>query len=201
MSKFDPKQLKQLRIRKKITASALAKHMEVSPAQVHRLENGDRRLTVDAMFSYCDALGIPPGQLLSPNSWVPILGAIQSDFEVRTITLDSDERTLAPPLTDNMDTLAAIRWEPAKRFAPMRDHLAFYNEHNEGIPQRAWNQRCLITREDGTRCLGWPIKQGNKVHIDTSDGQVEFEAEIRWASPIVSVMSPWAIEQLLPPAD
>ncbi len=200
MLKFDPKQLKQLRIRKKITASALAKQMQVSPAQVHRLENGDRRLTVDAMFSYCDALGIPPGQLLSPNSWVPILGAIQSDFEVQPIAPDTDQRTLAPPITDNMDTLAALRWEPTKRFAPMRDHFAFYNQHNEGVPQRAWNQRCLITREDGTQCLGWPIKQGNKVHIDTSDGQVEFEAEIRWASPIVSVMPPWAIEQLLPPS-
>lgn len=201
MLKFDPKQLKDLRIRKKIKASALAKKMDVSPAQVHRLENGDRRLTVDALFSYCQALGITPGQLLVPNTWVPILGAISSDFEVRPIALDAGERTLAPPLTDDMDRLAALRWEPAKRFAPMRDHLAFFGQHDEGVPQRAWNQRCLITRADDTQCLGWPIKQGNKVHIDTSDGQVEFDAEIRWASPILSVIAPWAIEQLQPPPD
>lgn len=199
MLKFDPEQLKQLRIRKKITATALAKQMAVSPAQVHRLENGDRRLTVDALLSYCRALEIAPGHLLAPNTWVPILGAIQSDFDVRPIAQDAQERTLAPPLTDHMSTLAALRWETSKRFALMQDHLAFFNQHDEGIPKRAWNQRCLITRADGTQCLGWPIKQGNKVHIDTSDGQVEFEAEIRWASPIVCVMPPWAIEQLQPP--
>ena len=201
MQKFDPKQLKQLRTRKKVTASALAKQMGVSPAQVHRLENGDRRLTVDALLAYCRALGLAPGQVLVPNVWVPILGAIQSDFDIRPIALDAQERTLAPPLTDNMSTLAAVRWEPSKRFAPMRDHLAFFNQHDEGVPKRAWNQRCLITRGDGSQCLGWPIKQGNKVHIDTSDGHVEFEAEITWASPIFSVMPPWAIEQLQPPTE
>jgi transcriptional regulator with XRE-family HTH domain len=201
MLKFDPKQLKRLRIRKKITASSLAKQMEVSPAQVHRLENGDRRLTVDALFSYCRALGIAPGHFLVANVWVPIVGAIQSDFEVHPLASNTSERILAPPMTDQMDTLAALRWEPTRRFAPMRDHIAFFNQHNEGIPKHAWNQRCLIRRADDTRCLGWPIKQGKDVHIDTSDGQVEFNAEIRWASPILSVMPPWVLEQLQAPPE
>lgn len=200
MQTFDPKRLRQLRIGKQITASSLAKRMGVSPAQVHRLENGDRRLTVDAMLAYCQGLGLTPGQLLTPNAWVPIVGAIQSDFEVLPIRPDSPTRCLAPPLCDRMDELVALRWEPAKRFAPMRDHLAFFVQHDEELPERAWNQRCLISRADGTQCVGWPIKQGNKTHIDTSDGHVEFDAQIRWASPILSVMPPWAVENLQPPA-
>lgn len=201
MLKFDPEQLKQLRLSKKITATALAKQMEVSPAQVHRLENGNRRLTVDALFSYCRGLGVAPESLLVPNSWVPILGAIHSDFDVLPIAKEKQERTLAPPMSNDMGNLAALCWKPSKRFALMENHLAFFHQHNEGIPNSAWSQRCLITREDGSQCLGWPIKQGNKVHIDTSDGQVEFETKIGWASPIVSVMPPWAIEQLRPPSD
>ena len=196
MQHFDPKQLRELRIRKGIRASALAKQMGVSPAQVHRLENGDRRLTVDALFAYCQALDLTPGHLLTPNIWVPILGAIQSDFEVKPISQGTPNRCLAPPLCDFMDNLAALRWEPAKRFAPRRDHLAFFNQHEEGVPERAWNQRCLITRADQTQCVGWPIQQGNKTHIDTSDGQVEFDAQIQWASPIISVMPPFAVENL-----
>lgn len=199
MFRFDPEQLRSLRTRKKITATELARRMAISPAQVHRLEKGDRRLTVDSLIDYCDALEVSVGQLFTPNVWVPVTGVIDSDFEIQPTPPNTPDKTLAPPLTGDMSKVAALRWAASRRFEPMRDHIVYFSRHEEGVPDYAWNKRCLVMRQDGSQCLGWPIEQNNSVHIDVGDGPVEFNVEITWASPVIAVMPPFAIESLQPP--
>ena len=200
MTTFDPSQLRTLREQQKVRASEMARRMQTSPAQIHRLETGQRRLTVDALIQYCAALGVNPGNLFTPNTWVPITGVIDSDFEIQPLPPDSPHQTLAPPLTRDMSSVGALRWAAIRRFQPMRDHVVFYRRFEPGVPDFAWNKRCLVMREDGTQCLGWPIKTGNTVHFDVGDGgPVEFDVGIVWASPVIAVMPPFAIEDLQMP--
>ena len=199
MAKFDPAQLRALRQSKHITAVELAKRMATSPAQIHRLEKGLRRLTVDALLEYCSALDVEPGTLLSANVWVPITGLIDSEFEVQPVAADVKEQTLAPPICSDMSVVAALRWAARKRFQPMHDHVVFYQNYPAELPEIAWNKRCLVTRADGSQCLGWPIKDQNRAHIDVGDGPAEFNVAIKAASPVIAVMPPFAIQALNAP--
>jgi repressor LexA len=195
MLKFNTDRLRVLRKSKHMTAAELAAHMGTSPAQIHRLEKGLRRLTVDALLQYCDALGVSVAQLFSANTWVPITGVIDSDFEIQPIPADSEDKTLMPPITTEIGSTAALRWAASRRFQPMLDHIVFYQRHNK-VPDVAWNKRCLVTRMDGSQCLGWPIKDNDKTHIDVGDGPAEFNVEIASASPVIAVMPPFAIQAL-----
>lgn len=169
--------------------------MAISPAQVHRLENGQRRLSVDALVSYCRAIGVEPGSLFGHTPDVPITGVIDSDFEIQPVPPDTPQTTPAPTLALDMKLVAALRWAAGRRFQPMHNHLVFYRTHDDGIPEGAWDKRCLILRSDGRRYLGWPKKTGNRAHIDFGSGPVEFNVSITWASPVIAVMPPFAVEQ------
>ncbi len=194
---FDPAQLRFLRKSKKVTAVELARRMGVSPAQVHRLEKGLRRLTVDNLLSYCAALGVSASNLLVAEIQVPLSGIIDSDFQVQPLPEAAAARTVAPPLSTDMSTVYALRWAASRRFAPMRDHLVYYRQlTTDRVPEIAWNKRCLVVREDGSRCLGWPVKHDTGAHIDVGSGPVEFDVKIAWAAPVIAVMPPHAVEEL-----
>lgn len=199
MRDFDPGQLRDNRSRLGLSATEVARRMDISPAQVHRLETGDRRLTVNTLIRYCDAIGISVGQLFAPNTLVPVTGVIDSDFEIQPLPPDASGQILAPPLMEDMSQVAAVCWAASRRFAPMRDHAVFYNRHEGGIAEFAWDKRCVILRRDGSQCLGWPTRQNGSVHIDVGDGPVDFNVEIIWAAPVIAVMPPFAIENLQPP--
>lgn len=194
---FDPAQLRSLRKSKQVTAVNLAGRMGISPAQVHRLEKGLRRLTVDNLLSYCDALGVSASSLLVANVRVPLSGIIDSDFQVQPLPEGTAARTVAPPLSADMSTVYALRWAASRRFAPMRDHLVYYRQlTTDQVPDIAWNKRCLVVREDGRRCLGWPVRNDSGAHIDVGSGPVEFDVKIAWAAPVIAVMPPHAVEEL-----
>ena len=63
METFDPLILKRLRLKQGITMKALAERLGTSTTQVHRLENGLRRLTVTMLFEFCEALNARPADL------------------------------------------------------------------------------------------------------------------------------------------
>lgn len=202
MQRFDPTQLRSLRKAQGITAVELARRLGTSPAQVHRLEKGLRRLTVDALISYCAALGADVGSLFRADVRVPITGTIDSEFQVQSLPPGSVDETPAPPLSSDMSSVAALRWAASRRFQPMLDHLVFYTTSPiAGVPELPWNKRCLIERSDGSRCLGWPIRDQDRAHIDVGNGPVEFSVEIARAWPVIAVMPPFAIDELKLPAD
>ena len=67
---FDPGKLRLLRQRKGKTIADVADHLRISSAQVHRLEKGQRRLTIETLGQYCEALNIDLGQLFEVQSRV-----------------------------------------------------------------------------------------------------------------------------------
>ena len=196
---FQPEVLRRLRLQKQLSAASVSRRLGISSAQVHRLENGQRRLTVDAFIDYCRAIDVAPARLLTQNTWVPITGVIDSEFQINPVPPNAEDKVLAPPLADDMSNLAGVQWAPSRRFAPMRGHVAFYGRHEQGVPDIAWGKRCVVMRADSSQCLGWIVKQGDNVHIDSGDGPVEFDVAVTWASPILCVMAPWAMPGVLAP--
>ena len=196
MNTFPPYRLKQLRTLRSMSASDLAEKLQVSVAQIHRLENGQRRLTVDTLLAYCSVLDFEVSQLFSGTSDVPITGIVNTEYQVLPTPPDSVHQIALPPIVPDIARVAGLRWEPGGAISRMFGHVLLYYTHDSGVGEEASGNRCLIVREDGTQCLGWPVIENGVTHIDNPDGRVEFNVNIRWASPILAVIPPFVVDLL-----
>ena len=133
MEMFEPTQLKRLRLQQGLTITALAERLGTSTTQVHRLENGLRRLTVTMLFEFCEALNARPADLFEFSGSVPITGVIDDAYEVQPLTPSSPKQVVSPRLVHDMHDVAALRWEPKDRLMPMHGHYMFYYAHDEGV--------------------------------------------------------------------
>ena len=196
MEKFDPLQLKRLRVQQGMTITALAKKLGTSTTQVHRLENGLRRLTVTMLFEFCEALNTSPADLFEFSGSVPITGVVDDAYEVLPLTPTSPKQVVSPRLVQDMQNVAALGWEPKNQLMPMHGHYMFYYAHNNGVPEHAWGNRCLLLLSDGRQRIGWPIRDAESFHIDNHEGRTEFNVELIWASPILAVVPPFLMNNL-----
>ena len=196
MNSFDPLILKRLRVEQRITIKALAEKLGTSTTQVHRLENGLRRLTVTMLFEFCEALNASPVDLFEFPGNVPVTGIVGDAYEVLPLTPSSPKQIISPRLVQDMQNVAALGWEPKNRLMPMHGHYMFYYAHDNGVPDQAWSNRCLLLLEDGRQRIGWPIRDGKAIHIDNHEGRAEFNIELRWASPILAVVPPFLMNRL-----
>jgi len=196
MNTFDPLLLKRLRIEQGVTMKALADKLGTSTTQVHRLENGLRRLTVKMMFEFCEALNSSPVDLFDFPGNVPVTGIVDDAYEVLPLTPSSPKQILSPRLVQDMQNVAALGWEPKNQLMPMHGHYMFYYAHDDGVPEHAWSNRCLLLLQDGRQRIGWPIQDGASTHIDNHEGRTEFNVELTWASPILAVVPPFLMNRL-----
>jgi transcriptional regulator with XRE-family HTH domain len=196
MDTFDPQLLKRLRQQQGITITALAKKMGTSTTQIHRLENGLRRLTVASLFEFCDALNTRPADLFEFSGTVPVTGVADDAYEVQPLTPTSQHRVVSPRLVHDMHNVAALGWEPKDTLLPMLGHYLFYYAHDDGLPEHVWGNRCLLLLKDGRQRIGWPIRDAGTIHIDSHEGRAEFNIDLIWASPILAVVPPFLINRL-----
>lgn len=196
MNTFDPARLRSARLRAGLTIAEMAKRLNVSAAQVHRLETGQRRLTVDALLEICSALRVEITQLFSPSHTVPVLGVIDSTYEILPLPANTATMTYAPSIVPDMENVAAVRWEPHRRFSHMFGHIMLFYSNRNAVGDDCWNQRCLLRRETGTQRIGWPVMREGIVHIDGVEGVTEFSVKLDWGSPILAVVSPVLIAQI-----
>ena len=196
MEKFEPLQLKRLRVQQGMTITALAKKLGTSTTQVHRLENGRRRLTVTMLFEFCEALNTSPADLFEFSGSVPVTGVVDDAYEVLPLTPTSPKQVVSPRLVQDMQNVAALGWEPKNQLMPMHGHYMFYYAHNNGVPEHAWGNRCLLLLGDGRQRIGWPIRDAESFHIDNHEGRAEFNVELIWASPILAVVPPFLMNNL-----
>lgn len=199
MEKFQPYRLTELRRFRSVSAAELARRLKVSVAQVHRLEKGERRLTVDMLMAYCDALELEVSQLFSRSTRISITGVVGTDYEVMPTPPDSIHQISLPPIIPDITRVAGLRWEPGGQISRMFGHVLLYYAHDQGIGENAWNNRCLIVRDDGTQCVGWPVNENDTIHIDNPEGRTQFSVGIRWASPILAVLPPFVVRMLQTP--
>ena len=196
METFEPAQLKRLRLQQGLTITALAERLGTSTTQVHRLENGLRRLTVTMLFQFCEALNSSPADLFEFSGSVPVTGIVDDSYEVLPLTPSSPKQVVSPRLVQDMQNVAALGWEPKNRLMPMRGHYMFYYAHNDGVAEHAWGNRCLLLLQDGRQRVGWPIRDAESFHIDNHEGRTEFNVELIWASPILAVVPPFLVSRL-----
>lgn len=192
---FNLARLKELRKDKRITIASLAQIMGTSSTQVHRLENGKRRLTVEALLNYCRALNIQPAQLFSAFTMVPVTGIVDDVNNV--VPLGQDDSVFLPvaSITSDMHNTAALLWQPTGRISTLHGHVLFYYAHKDGISESAWGERSLIRLADGTQLIGWPIRGQGAYHIDNHESRTAFNVDITWAAPILAVIPPFLIRQ------
>lgn len=196
MNTFDPLLLKHLRVEQGMTMKALADKLGTSTTQIHRLENGLRRLTVKMMFEFCEALNSSPVDLFDFPGNVPVTGIVDDAYEVLPLTPSSPKQILSPRLVQDMQNVAALGWEPKNQLMPMHGHYMFYYAHDDGVPEHAWSNRCLLLLQDGRQRVGWPIRDAESFHIDNHEGRTEFNVELIWASPILAVVPPFLMNRL-----
>ncbi len=175
---------------------ALAERLGTSTTQVHRLENGLRRLTVTMLFEFCEALNARPSDLFEFAGGVSVTGIVDDSYEVLPLTPSSPKQVVSPRLVQDMHNVAALGWEPKNRLMPMHGHYMFYYAHNDGVPEHAWGNRCLLLLQDGRQRVGWPIRDAESFHIDNHEGRTEFNVELIWASPILAVVPPFLVNRL-----
>ena len=194
MVKFDPRKLKELRIQKGMSVAEMAEKLGVSVQQAHRLEKGERRLTVDVLLAFCNELDVNVGHIFSQPVEVPITGIINELYEVLACPPNSPRVVRVPALVPDNTNLAAVRWHASGHISRISGQLAFYYLHRDGIPDNAWGNRCLIVRQDGNQYIGWLISQDGVTHIENPEGRTQFNVEVTWASPILAVAPPFVFE-------
>jgi len=194
MVKFDPRKLKDLRVQQGVSVAEMAEKLGVSVQQAHRLEKGERRLTVDMLLAFCDVLDINVGHIFSQPAEVPITGIINELYEVLACPPNTPHTISVPAIVPNNKNLAALRWQASGHISRISGQLAFYYLHPNGIPDNAWDNRCLLVRQDGSQCVGWLISQDGVTHIDNPDGRTQFNVEVAWASPILAVAPPFVFQ-------
>ncbi|MGE0668845.1 MAG: helix-turn-helix domain-containing protein [Sphingomonadales bacterium] len=182
--------LRETRVRKGLTLQKVATRMGVSAPQVQRLETGERRMTVDLLESYCMAVGINPVDVLVGETRVPIIGIMETRSNILPVPAGSATSTRAPNIVPHPERLAAVRWEPREKFSEMSGHLLFFYADVRGLPEDVWGRRCIVRRTDGTQRVGWLFRKGGQAHINDLAGEVEFDVQVEWASPILAVVAP-----------
>lgn len=187
--------LRDARKRRGLTLKQLGDQLGVTAPQIQRIEQGKRRMSVEMLERYCDALEVDPVDVIRGEVQVPIIGIIDADSNVLPLTPNTAYTTRAPNIVPHPERLSAIRWEAPGQFKPMHGHLMFFYSDVAGISDHAWGRRCIIRRKTGTLRIGWPIKKGGQTHIDDVTGRVEFNAEIDWASPALAVIAPQLLDR------
>lgn len=183
--------LRDARTRSGLTLAQMGERLGVAASQIQRIEKGKRRITLDVLERYCDILDLDIIDVIRGEIRVPIIGVIDGGSNVLPLTPNTDYTTRAPNIVPRPERLSAIRWEAGGQFSPMFGHLLFFYGDVEGVPDNAWNHRCLIRRPDGTQRTGWPVRKEGQTHIDdVVAGRAEFNVDISWASPILAVMPP-----------
>ena len=193
---LSPERLRAARKERGLTLKQVAGAMGVSIPQVQRLENGERRMTFDAVEAYCAAIGVKLIDFLREPVMVPIIGIINAESEVLPLTPNTPYEARVPYLFPEPERLAAIRYEPQGQISRMHGHIAFFYADIEGVPEHAWGQRCVLRRNDGTQRIGWPIQKDGQTHIDDVTGGTEFNVNLAWASPILAMATPYLLNDL-----
>jgi transcriptional regulator with XRE-family HTH domain len=191
---FDPGKLRSLRKEQGVALKEVAARMDMSVAQIQRLETGHRRLNIDTMIQYCDVLGVDVVELLRERPMVPIIGVLNNDSEVLPLKANTKHEARAPYIVPDPHRLSAIRWEAKGQFSAINGHIMFFYADLSGIPERSWGHRNIIRRANGTHRAGWLVKEDGKIHIDDTHGELELDVDVDWASPILAVVPPFLVE-------
>ena len=173
-----------------LTLKQVAYKMGISSPQVQRVESGARRLTIQFLQDYCDAININILDLFSPLIAVPVIGVIGADANINPVAAGMDTWVRAPHIVCHPERLASVRWGANAPFKAMEGHIGFFYADTHGIPDTAWRKACVMRRADGTHRLGSLVNVEGQIHVLGPAHEVELNAQIEWASPLLATIAP-----------
>ena len=182
--------IRELRKQRGLTLQALGEACGMSVQQIHRLERGHRRLTVDMLEQICDGMGVDMFSLVRGTAQVPVLGVLDHEFTAHPLPPNAEVTVPAPYLGVDPKSLGAYRWQPRTRIANMDGHRIYFRRDIEGIDPDAWGHRSIITLADGTQRMGWLMLKDDQVHLGQTQGITELNITPVWASKVLGVLPP-----------
>ena len=182
--------IREIRKQRGLTLQDLGEVCGMSVQQVHRLERGHRRLTVEMLEKLCYGLRVDMFALVRCAEQVPVLGIMDHDFTVHPLPPNAEVTVPAPYLGVDPKRLGAYRWHPRTRIANMEGQRIYFCRDVEGIAPDAWGHRSIITLADGTQRMGWLVEQDGHVHIGQTGGISELNITPVWASKVLGVLPP-----------
>lgn len=182
--------IRELRKQRGLTLQELGDLCGLSVQQVHRLERGHRRLTVEILEKLCDGLRVDMFALVRGAEQVPVLGVLDQDFLIHPVPPNSEVTVPAPYLGVDPKRLGAYRWQPQTRIANMEGQRVYFCRDVEGIDPAAWGHRSIVTLEDGSQRMGWLIQQNGHIHLGQTQGIVDLNITPVWASKVLGVLPP-----------
>jgi len=191
---FSLSALREARQRKGLTLKQVAQKMGVSPPQVQRIESGERRLTVDFLERFCDAVELNLLDLFHQEVFVPIIGVIDINVNIQPLPAGMNTMVRAPRIVSHPERLAGVRWHAGQHYKVMEGHVAFFYADTKGIPHDAWGRRCIMRRTDGTQRYGWLFQEDGQIHIIDPGHEPELNVKLEWASPVLGVIAPQLLE-------
>jgi transcriptional regulator with XRE-family HTH domain len=182
--------IREIRKQRGLTLQELGDLCGMSVQQVHRLERGHRRLTVEMLEQIGDGLGIDMFTLVRAVQQVPVLGVMDGEQFIHPLPPNEEVTVPAPYLGVSPRRLGAYRWHPSNRISIMEGHRIYFCRDIEGIDPAAWGHRSIIQLEDGSQRMGWLLQQDGYVHVGQVQGMFELNVNVVWASKVLGVLPP-----------
>ena len=177
--------IKDLRLARGMTQSALARRAETTAATIQRLETGMRKLTVDWIERLAGSLDCDPGEVIRASNTVPVVGHVELGGTVRWKgPADSPEDAPSPPGIDPRRA-AAIGPSPDRPATYLSGLYYFTRGRDLGI-ERCINRLSVVQLTDGRAFLHivMPSSQVGKWNLHGMISPPMHHVEIEWAAPV-----------------
>lgn len=181
--------LKELRQSKKLSLAAAAELIGTSDAQLHRLENGVRRMTMGWAKRIAQGYGVNISEVLGLDSFtsqVPVVAYVGAGTEVFKFgETEAVDYVDAPPGTQE-DTIEAAIVRGDSMYPAYRDRDILYYKRHFGEIDDLVGKECVIRLTDNRQYIKTVMK-GTKKGLYTLisyNAVPVLDVKISWAAPV-----------------
>jgi transcriptional regulator with XRE-family HTH domain len=153
-----PRTIRKLRRERGMTLAQAAHGAGTTAAQVMKLENGDRRMTLDWLERLAKALDCNVLDIIAPARQTPITGFLTAQWAVQQAVRDPRFGTMPPSLTVAVprgcdpDNIIAIRRQTLDRADFFSGATFYFERKTEPVQLEIYDGRiCLLTTADGAQ--------------------------------------------------
>lgn len=138
--------LKTLRERRGWTVEAAANAMGLSKSGYEKIENGDRRLTLERISRAAQIYQVPESEVISSRVETYVVGEVLRGGVVKLFGEDAPKRAVAPsPFDASLDTVALLvaDGDALPGVAEERWYV-YHGQRHEGLPDEWVGDLCVI---------------------------------------------------------
>lgn len=179
-----PNRLREIRTKRGLSLAALAEQVGSKPQTLQRYETGERQLKTYQLPRLAAALSVRPEDILPPDL-VPVVGRVGAGARVFSEPQGVLYLVRCPAGLDPKH-VAAVE-VTGDSMPPIHDGwLLFYRKGQEGVPDEALNQICVLETQSG-ETLVKELRRGytpGRYNLISYNAAPRDDEAIRWASPV-----------------